>query len=55
MELFIGHMKDEIDLAGCHSIDQVRAVIDAYVYDYHYHRYQRELKRWILLTTGAIS
>jgi putative transposase len=40
VESFFGHMKDEIDLAGCHSLDQMRAAIDAYIYDYNHHRYQ---------------
>ena len=45
VESFFGHMKDEIDLASCHSLDQVRAVIDAYIYDYNHHRYQWERKK----------
>lgn len=45
VESFFGHMKDEIDLTGCHSLDQVRAVIDKYIYDYNHHRYQWERKK----------
>jgi transposase InsO family protein len=44
-ESFFGHMKDEIDLTGCHSLDEVRAVIDKYIYDYNHHRYQWERKK----------
>lgn len=54
VESFFGHMKDEIDLTGCHSLDQVRAVINKYIYDYNHHRYQWERKKWLLLSTGAI-
>ena len=44
-ESFFGHMKDEIDLAGCHSLDEVRAIIDRYIYDYNHHRYQWKRKK----------
>jgi len=40
VESFFGHLKDELDLTSCFSLDQVRAVIDAYVDDYNHHRYQ---------------
>lgn len=45
VESFFGHMKDELDLTQCHSLDQVKAVIDAYIYDYNNHRYQWERKK----------
>lgn len=45
VESFFGHMKDELDLAGCHSLDEVRATIDEYIYNYNYHRYQWERKK----------
>lgn len=45
VESFFGHMKDELDLTSCHSLDQVRAVIDKYIYDYNHHRYQWERKK----------
>jgi putative transposase len=40
VESFFGHMKDELDLTWCHSLEQVKAVIDEYIYDYNHHRYQ---------------
>lgn len=45
VESFFGHMKDELDLTSCHSLDQVRTVIDKYIYDYNHHRYQWERKK----------
>lgn len=45
VESFFGHMKDEIDLTGCYCLDQVKAAIDKYIYDYNYHRYQWERKK----------
>jgi len=45
VESFFGHMKDEIDLAGCYSLDQVRAVVDDYIYHYNHHRYQWKRKK----------
>ena len=45
IESFFGHMKDELDLTSCHSLDEVKAVIDAYIYDYNHHRYQWERKK----------
>jgi transposase InsO family protein len=45
VESFFGHMKDEIDLTCCYSLDQVRAVVDAYIYHYNHHRYQWERKK----------
>ncbi len=44
-ESFFGHMKGEIDLAGCHSLDEVRSLIDQYIYDYNHFRYQWERKK----------
>lgn len=45
VESFFGHMKDELDLTCCHSLDEVKAVIDAYIRDYNHHRYQWERKK----------
>jgi putative transposase len=44
-ESFFGHLKDEIDLTSCHSPEEVRAIIDKYIYDYNHHRYQWERKK----------
>jgi transposase InsO family protein len=45
VESFFGHMKDELDITSCHSLDQVKAVVDAYIYDYNYNRYQWEREK----------
>jgi putative transposase len=45
VESFFGHMKDEVDLTCCYSLDQVRAVIDEYIYHYNHHRYQWQRKK----------
>ncbi|MDF2629180.1 MAG: hypothetical protein K0R39_3011 [Symbiobacteriaceae bacterium] len=44
-ESFFGHMKDEIDLAGCHTLDDVRSLIDQYIYEHNHFRYQWERKK----------
>lgn len=45
VESFFGHLKDELDLTHCHSLEQVRAAIDEYIYTYNHHRYQWERKK----------
>lgn len=45
VESFFGHMKDELDLTHCHSLDQVRAAVNEYIYNYNHHRYQWERKK----------
>lgn len=45
VESFFGHTKDELDLAGYHSLDEVRATIAEYIYNYNHHRYQWERKK----------
>ena len=45
IESFFGHMKDEIDLTSCYSIDQVRNAVAEYINDYNHHRYQRARKK----------
>jgi transposase InsO family protein len=45
VESFFGHLKDEIDLTSCDSLDQVRAVVDEYIYHYNHHRYQWNRKK----------
>ena len=44
-ESFYGHMKDEIDLSGCETHEQVKAVINAWVDYYNNDRYQWDLAR----------
>lgn len=45
VESFFGHMKDELDLADCHSPGQVKTSVDRYIHDYNHHRYQWERKK----------
>lgn len=42
-ESFFGHMKDEIDLSGCKTPEDVRIVIDDYMDYYNNDRYQEHL------------
>ncbi len=44
-ESFYGHMKDEIDLSGCVTHEQVKTVIDEWVDYYNNDRYQWDLAR----------
>ncbi len=44
-ESFFGHMKDEIDISGCTSCDEVRAVIDDWADYYNNDRYQWDLAK----------
>ena len=39
-ESFHGHMKDEIDLSNCNTIEDVKKVIDDYIDYYNNDRYQ---------------
>lgn len=45
VESFFGHMKDELDLAGCYGVDQVRRAVTGYIRHYNHHRYQWERKK----------
>jgi putative transposase len=45
VESFFGHMKDELDLTDCYSFDEVKAKVEAYIYDYNHLRYQWERKK----------
>lgn len=45
VESFFGHMKDELDLSGCHSLEQVRAAVDEYLHYYNHSRYQWDRKK----------
>lgn len=45
VESFFGHLKDELDLTSCYSLDQVKAVVDEYIYRYNHHRYQWNRKK----------
>jgi putative transposase len=45
VESFFGHLKDEIDLTRCYSLEQVKAVVDEYIDNYNHHRYQWTRKK----------
>ena len=40
-----GHMKDEIDLSNCNTIEDVKKVIDDYIDYYNNDRYQWDLAK----------
>lgn len=44
-ESFFGHMKDEIDIRKCKTFDEVKAIIDGWIYYYNYERYQWDLAK----------
>lgn len=44
-ESFHGHMKDEIDLSNCKTLDDVKQVIDDYIDYYNNDRYQWDLAK----------
>lgn len=45
IESFFGHMKDEINLIDCKTLEEVEKVIDDYMDYYNNYRYQWNLKR----------
>ena len=44
-ESFFGHMKDEIDLKSCTTLENVKKMIDRYITYYNNYRYQWDLKK----------
>lgn len=60
-ESFFGHMKDEIDLSKCKTFDDVKAIIDDWIYYYNNERYQWNLAKlspveyYKYITTGEYS
>ncbi|WP_456061863.1 IS3 family transposase [Bhargavaea ginsengi] len=38
-------MKDEIDYRQCQTFDELKQLVDEYIYEYNYHRYQWNLKK----------
>ena len=44
-ESFFGHMKDEIDVSGCQSFREVKAMIDDWIDYYNNERYQWQLEK----------
>lgn len=57
-ESFFGHMKDEIDISECKTFQEVKAIIDDWMYYYNNERYQWDLAKlapveyYKYLTTG---
>ena len=45
IESFFGHLKDEVDLKSCETLEEVREVVNTYIYEYNNHRYQWTLKK----------
>lgn len=45
MESFFGHLKDEVDFASCSSFEELKKIIDAYIFEYNTTRYQWNLQR----------
>ncbi|PDY45641.1 hypothetical protein CN680_26885 [Bacillus pseudomycoides] len=47
MESFFGHMKDELDYKCCQTFQSLQLVIENYIQDYNYDRYQWTLKKMV--------
>lgn len=45
IESFFGHLKDEIDIRNCKTIEELNSLINEYVLNYNTSRYQWELKK----------
>lgn len=44
-ESFFGHMKDEIDISKCRTFQEVKSIIDDWIYYYNNERYQWDLAK----------
>ena len=44
-ESFFGHMKDEIDISKCKKFNEVKEIIDDWIYYYNHERYQWDLAK----------
>lgn len=44
-ESFFGHMKDEIDISNCKTCNEVKEIIDDWIYYYNHDRYQWDLAK----------
>lgn len=44
-ESFFGHMKDEIDISKCKTFNEVKTIIDDWIYYYNHERYQWDLAK----------
>lgn len=45
IESFFGHLKDEVDIKACKTLDELRSEISKYITYYNNHRYQWNLKK----------
>jgi transposase InsO family protein len=45
IESFFGHLKDEVDIKSCKTLDELRREIDKYITYYNHFRYQWNLKK----------
>ena len=58
-ESFFGHMKDEIDISKCKTFNEVKSIIDEWIYYYNHERYQWDLAKlapceyYEYITTGV--
>lgn len=44
-ESFFGHMKDEIDISDCQSLEEVKKYMKKYIFEYNNHRPQWNRKK----------
>lgn len=44
-ESFFGHFKDEVDIKGCITLDELKNKINYYMVNYNNYRYQWNLKK----------
>ena len=44
-ESFFGHMKDEIDISNCKTFNEVKEIMDDWIYYYNHDRYQWDLAK----------
>lgn len=44
-ESLFGHMKDEIDISNCKTFNEVKTIIDDWIYYYNHERYQWDLAK----------
>jgi putative transposase len=45
IESFFGHFKDEADYKGCKDFFELQEIVNSYIEEYNYHRYQWDLKK----------
>lgn len=45
IESFLGHMKDELNIKSCQSFEEVKSLVENYIYYYNNERYQWNLNK----------